>query len=367
MKKTAIYPYDISNLHLLLYKEHLKFKSDDVFICITPRGWGYEQEDAGYKVGLHTGISVNSDFEKSIQDIDILLVADSILPIQNNDIVSKIEIALHKNIQVIVLRQLDWGLEEQLKKRAKECKNLYICSGNSMELSCDAEKEELSMEEIPAPIILVVGAGERCCKFDVQLELRKALLGNGYTVSQIGSKQYCEFLGFHSFPRFMLNDSKYMESEKIIAFNKYVQLLYRQENPDVIIIGVPGGVFPFDREFHNNFGITNYLVSNAVSPDYVIFNSLYIDMIPKYIRDMEEQIQNRYGYEIDEIFVSNFALDYSTSKSDKELKYITCSTSSIKKKTQGLHTFNIYDDGDKKEFADILINTLQDYSNLAII
>ena len=44
----------------------------------------------------------------------------------------------------------------------------------------DIEMADTGIDEIPAPIVLVLGAGERCCKFDVQLELRKALLEHGY-------------------------------------------------------------------------------------------------------------------------------------------------------------------------------------------
>ena len=45
--------------------------------------------------------------------------------------------------------------------------------------------------EIPVPVILVMGQGERCNKFDIQLGLRKKILNEGYEVSQVGTKDFC--------------------------------------------------------------------------------------------------------------------------------------------------------------------------------
>lgn len=372
MSKIALYPYDISNLHLLQHKNLLNFDApdsgtEDSFVCIAPRGWGYAGEDAGHKVGLDTGIPVRSDYEEAIGDADILLITESIFPISDRDVMKKIRSALDKDTEVILIRAGSAEFEAELNAMEQVNKRLKLYRGNRFDIQKNMESKNLGMEEIPAPIIMVIGAGERCCKFDIQLELRGTLLENGYTVSQIGSKQYSELFGFHSFPQFMLDNSKYQESQKIIGFNKYMQLLYREENPDVIIIGVPGGVFPFDKEFHNNFGITNFLVSNAVMPDYVIFSSLYIDSLKEYLGEAEHQIANKYGYDIDRIFVSNHALDYAASKSENALTYITCKTASVKSKIKDSGIGTIYDSEYKKEAMEHLIGTLQDYANITVL
>lgn len=55
MRKITIYPYDVSNLHLLLHKAMIDISDDDVIECVSTKGWGYENEDAGYKAGIETG------------------------------------------------------------------------------------------------------------------------------------------------------------------------------------------------------------------------------------------------------------------------------------------------------------------------
>lgn len=277
MRRIVLYPYDVSSLHILLHRSMMDISDDDIIECISPRGWGYENEDAGHKVGIKTGVLIKSDFNSLVNDIDVLIITESILPLRDTDITEKIENVLANGNRVIVLRKIENSLEKQLAEEAHMNCNLEVYAGNQIKLYTDIEMMDTRIEEIPAPIILVLGAGERCCKFDVQLTLREELLEYGYVLTQIGSKNYCESFGFHSFPDFILDHSEYTEREKIVGFNKYIKMLYMKEKPDVIIIGVPGGVFAFDDYFDNNFGITNFYVSNAITPDYVIFNSLYVD------------------------------------------------------------------------------------------
>ncbi len=367
MRKIALYPYDVTNLHLLLHRAMLDISSDDIIECISPRGWGYENEDAGNKVGIDTGVLVKSDFNSLIKDIDELIIVDSILSLPDTDIVEKIENVLAGGKRVVVFRKMDIDSENQLVEKSRINRNLEVYKGNKIDLYTDIEIVDTSIEEIPASIVLVLGAGERCCKFDVQLELREALLGNGYVLTQIGSKNYCESFGFHSFPDFMLDHSEYTEREKIVGFNKYIKMLYMQERPDVIIIGVPGGVFAFDEYFNNNFGITNFYVSNSIAPDYVIFNSLYVDALPEYLETMKKRLNDRYGYETDQVFIGNYALNYAVSKSDHVLTYLTCKTSSLLERTNGLDIYNIYDCSSKKNSVQKLIDTLQEYANISVI
>ena len=202
---------------------------------------------------------------------------------------------------------------------------------------------------------------------DVQMDLRDKLIESGYKLTQIGSKNYCEFLGFHSFPMFMLDHNDYSERERIIGFNKYIRMLYMLENPDLIIIGVPGGVFPFDSYFDNNFGITNFFVSNAILPDYVIFNAIYVDDISEYLETVKSRVECRFNYEINQMFVSNYAFNYSVSLADKSLTYITCKTPDLLKRISGIDASNIYDSKQKECYVKKIIDTLHEYADVSVL
>lgn len=367
MKKIALYPYDVSNIHLLLHKEMIDASDEDVIVCISPRGWGYEDEDAGYKIGIDTGFWVKSDFDGLCKDIDILIVTESILPLDNTDVTEKIDKVLSDGKRVIILRKMDAHFEKQMIEKSRSIKQLDVYSGNNIKLYSDIKIDEFCIDDIPVPIILVVGSGERCCKFDVQMDLRDKLIESGYKLTQIGSKNYCEFLGFHSFPMFMLDHNDYSERERIIGFNKYIRMLYMLENPDLIIIGVPGGVFPFDSYFDNNFGITNFFVSNAILPDYVIFNAIYVDDISEYLETVKSRVECRFNYEINQMFVSNYAFNYSVSLADKSLTYITCKTPDLLKRISGIDASNIYDSKQKECYVKKIIDTLHEYADVSVL
>ncbi len=134
-----------------------------------------------------------------------------------------------------------------------------------------------------------------------------------------------------------------------------------------LVIGVPGGAFSFDEYFDNNFGITNFYVSNAIIPDYVIYNSLYVDTLPEFLETMKKNLNNRYGYETDQIFISNYALNYPASKSEQVLTYLTCKTSDLLARVNGLDIYNIYDCNSKKNSINKLISTLQEYAGISVI
>lgn len=369
MKRIVLYPYDVTDIHVLQHMDMTVYlnKEDLRLFCVAPRGWGYEGEDAGAKIGIATKICVESDYNRLIKNADTLIITESFLPISETEIIHKIEDALLNGIEVIVLRKLSLSVHKLLFEKAHDNLNLKLYVGNKIRLNDDIDINDKTIEKVPAPIILVIGAGERCCKFDVQLELRRELRKRNYKITQIGSKNYSEFYGFHSFPDFMLSYGEDSESNKIIGFNKYILQLYKEENPDVIIIGVPGGAFPYDDFFHNEFGILNYYVSHAVMADYIIFNSLYVDNLQEYLNDVINQLYNKYDYEVDQIYVSNFALNYPVSKSDKELSYITCNTQFVIEKTTGTSTFTIFDKKSKEKSLNKLVSTLQEYAYISVL
>ena len=78
----------------------------------------------------------------------------------------------------------------------------------------------------------------------------------------IGSKNFSKIFDCYQFPTFMFRNIS--EREKILAFQGYIRNIEKDEEPDIIIIGVPGGMMPFNEKFPGNFGITLYEVMLAV-------------------------------------------------------------------------------------------------------
>ena len=106
-------------------------------------------------------------------------------------------------------------------------------------------------------------------KLGVQLALREELIEKGYKVSSISSRLDSELYGLHPIPSFMF-DRMNSETEKIQKYNHYVKQIELIEHPDIIIIGIPGGILPYDEIDHNEYGILAYEISYAVPCDAAI-------------------------------------------------------------------------------------------------
>ena len=101
MKRVVLYPYDVSDIHVLQHMDMaVQLNKEDLrLFCVTPRGWGYEGENAGAKLGITTKICVESDYNGLIKNAEILIITESFLPISETEIIHKIEDALLKGIE----------------------------------------------------------------------------------------------------------------------------------------------------------------------------------------------------------------------------------------------------------------------------
>jgi peptide maturation system protein (TIGR04066 family) len=219
--------------------------------------------------------------------------------------------------------------------------------------------------DIDAPVIFVLGTGERTNKFEIQLALREGIAGMGYKISQVGTRAYCGLLGFHSFPRFMYSNT-ISETNKVVLFNHFIKKLEKDEGPDVIIIGVPGGVMPFNNRLPNRFGILAYEVSQAVTPDTAAFSCYYADYYPDYFSKMAEALKYRLGCKVDCYNMSNIMFDWTDSKNLNRPIYSSVNSSFVNQKIRNYQrlatpVFNVSSSDGAAGMAEYLISRLAEY------
>lgn len=213
-------------------------------------------------------------------------------------------------------------------------------------------------QTIDVPVVFVAGITHYTEKFHVQLALRKRLLDYGYKVSQIGSKQYSGLFGFHSFPSFMVEPMD--NTERILLFRKYVKYIEQKEQPDIVVIGIPGGIMAVNKKHHFDYGMTAYMISQAVEPDYVIMSMLYGK---NYTEDQLEEINQtcryKFNFEINSFHLSNALLDPASLKNE-QLIFIKMGSKKYLNRIEGLYDFLNPTDMDKA-FAD-MITKLSSYN-----
>jgi peptide maturation system protein (TIGR04066 family) len=337
-EKLAVYPYDLEFTPVLRHSDMLK--DYDIVKLISPKGWGLSGLDCGtLDGGAELGMIIEEDFDEAIKMCQSVLFLYSFNEKYSHDkefirnmVTEKIYKAIEAGKNIVCDVKLGMDTINTIKE---------LCSVKGVRfnnISAIGDPDNSNLIKIPGehrvsietPVVFVMGLSDQTNKFEIQLALREALIQKGYKVSQIGTRNICELLGFHAFPHFMFGNS-YEESEKIVLFSHYVKNLEMTEKPDVIIIGVPGGIMPFNNIVTNKFGITAFEVSNAVLPDYVIFSILYEEFDEKYFQMLDETMSYKFGFEIDCFNLSNVKFDWAASEMDKDVSFITLNSGFIDK------------------------------------
>ena len=371
-ERLLIYPYNVQFSPILRHKSLLK--GYEISCLVSPNGWGFTGKDAGIvDRGPKIGMTVSSDFEKSLDSCDTVMFIDSYFPIDfENSMFSKIKMAIKSKKNVICLLQLESKIIEEL-----ECicnyERVYFKHYDGVQnvLADKTSIENESIEEINTPIIFVIGMAERTNKFEIQLALREKIDRLGYKISQVGTKSYCEMMDFHYFPSFMY-ESNISEVNKVLMFNRFIKRIEETEAPDIIIIGVPGGIMPFNRLFTNKFGILAFEITQAVTPDFVILSLLYEDYKVDAFEVLSNMIKYKLGFDVDLFNITNTQFDWIRAYEEQKLSHISIDSRYINEKIKvysqsKIPVLNVLNEDDSNKMISLSMEKLIEYGNVEIV
>jgi len=264
MKKLLISPFTKDECPLIRYR-HL-INDYEIVAAVPEKGYGLEGKDAcSLDGGETTGFVLCDPYRDELPPYDVILSE------------------INKNILVPLGREI---------LPTKELKN------------------------IPVPVVTVMGWGSNCQKFDIQLGLREAFLKKGYRVSQFGTKNYSGLFGFDHVPIF----ENLPLWKKVYAYNEIFYKKCKDETPDVIIIGVPGGIMPITSYSNEKFGETALAIAFAAKPDLSILSCYFSLPTQEYFDLYRQFMRFRLGAN-DVIFhMSNTNVD--NDKNLKRLSYL---------------------------------------------
>ncbi|ASA25345.1 TIGR04066 family peptide maturation system protein [Paenibacillus donghaensis] len=362
-KKVAIYPFDIESAPLVRYKEYLR--SYDLMGVFSPRGWGINK-DISMVDGGEKGLTIETDLINSVINYDTLIINQPCRTLDFNKNVLPLIISKIQEKKEIIL---NWYENESFIKEL--CERLSVpCSVMSYDRNLFVNHNKLM--DITVPIVFVCGFTEMANKFFTQLTLREYFTKEGYNISQIGTKKYSELFGFKSFPAFMFESIS--DSEKIILFNNYVKQIEIEERPDLIIIGIPGSVIPFNNRYNYHFGSFANIISHSIEADAIIANILYGDYNQK-IFDLKRNIMKyKYGWNVDCFSMSNFYVDLTSTLPDGELQFSKVGSElldgkieSTLKSVNNINIFNSLNDTHKFTMCKMIEDKLLSYGTTRIM
>lgn len=126
----------------------------------------------------------------------------------------------------------------------------------------------------------------------------------GYKVSQVGTKRYSALFGFHVLPQF----PEAPLWKKILLYNRYFKDIVSREDPDVLIVGVPGGIMPIDERHNELFGETAIAISKSLNPDVTILSLYLVKVDSAFLSDIEKYFRYALGVSLDYFHLSSSKL-----------------------------------------------------------
>lgn len=371
MEDIAIYPFDLYSVPLIRHRKLIT--NQNIVEVVSPEGWGLEGKDISvFDGGSSIGVFINTNFEDAINKCDTVLFTRNEAELDfEKHIYPKIDKAINKGKNIINTLPLSREIIDDIINKCAY-NNLKFRDFNIYNKQNDYSNILIENEyifDIKKPVVFVLGLCDSIDKFEVQLTLREYFLKLGYKVSQIGSRDSCEFLGFYSFPKFMYSKN-ISESNKVVLFNHYVKKIEEDEDADIIIIGVPGGVMPFNKKVTNRFGILAYEVCQAVNPDITVVNTYYIDDYT-YFEKISNSLKYKLGIEVSCFNISNKLVDLNEPWKDFKMHFITLDSDfvagGIEKMAVGnCPLFNVSCKKDKNRISEFITNTLNSYASIEV-
>jgi peptide maturation system protein (TIGR04066 family) len=383
--RIAIYPFIEE---CMIFSDFKDILSEEYVLseAASPRSWGYFERDIETIDGIE---KIKKSPKEFCKENDILIIPDiSLEPIAEKGIIKEIVNYIPSVKKVFCCAEFtdehfsevenvckDAGIEFINTKDHSQAKNDILKYGYTNKKYAFINTNEFfrsfkEVAECDVPVVAVSGEWESTDKFPIQLKLLRSLRKNGYKVSMIGSSVYSCFFGVETIPDFMFC-GEIGEFEKPHLFSRYVKGIAYSQQPDIMIIGVPGAAQPYNSYETNRFGVLPYLIFQGIVPDYYIFTTIYRENSNELMHDLSNMCKYRYGIKPDTMHISNLLLENNTTyeisvdesfvNRDKVDNVINSEYADA-----GCHIMNVMGTGNDDIIVENLINKLS-YDSTAVV
>ena len=326
MKKAILYPFLASNLPIMKY-HHFFNNSYEIKAAVSPAGTGVCGKDISVIDNREfLGITVEKDLLTCLHHAEAMFIpwGNETEYDRYKDIVEYIKAAIRLRKDIICNIKLKTNDEKEIIKNCRR-NNVAFINPYKME-NCSWNSHTVTkMHVIPIPVIFVSGIVTEANNFEIVLSLMKNFIKHGFKATVFGMRPEYNFYGFHY--NFLLTDfasgkKTGMDISMVITLlNHQLYRIALDENPDVIVIEVPGGMLETPL-FPNDCGVLAYMLTRAVQPDFVIGTFLgSAEIISESMDLLNREISMRYGFQLDCAHYSNKSLHLATSLQKHKMEF----------------------------------------------
>ena len=307
LKRVGIFPVDQESI--TLFENIHECRYGEIMHIASIKAWGL----CGKKIQRCDGseIIIAEGIANIIKECEVLILLESWHDASPEYIKSVVKTAKQKSITIVSINNIRNSLEID-----QHYENVVVAKKLKIQKKCD----DLRVRKINIPVICVLGLTQNSGKLKMELELQKCLKQKGYKVAAIvsglngliGKDTFC-------FEKKYLN-GKNRNEEIIININAAVKRL--EQDYDIVIVGIPGACLSFNPQYSNDFGITTQLFMCAIEPDYSVLMLPYMRYEEAFISHVKDEVQKRYDITINDIGISEFAIDMDASFEQKKMCFL---------------------------------------------
>lgn len=264
IKKAALFPFNKEIHSLLRFKQLLNF--DIVNVYDLKKSIYLGRMVSEILDGVDSDLIINSIINFDYTNIDTLIVGH-VDSFKNNDEKNSF---IHFLISLIEKGVNIYCFENILK--TSQHKNYFypkISSENAFPY------REGMLYRITTPILGFMGTTSSQGKFTLQLEIRKRLLKDGYSVGEVGTEPSSLLFSMDAVVPMGYNSTVEIIGKELINYINNILFKISNKNVEIILAGAQAGTLCYDTGNLSRFNIDIYSYMLAIDPDFVIlsFNS----------------------------------------------------------------------------------------------
>ena len=322
MKKInlGVYPFEESLIPVLRYKELFgKFR----FCQLIKHNGANLSENEIKEISTYAKECGQIDWEDLNNDsnLDMLLVTGAVEKLEWDVVIGVIEKYCKMGVEVLLMgvRTTKQQIQEICASYNVPCKTSEEIPFASKRIDYKNMEYSLTQQAIETPIVSIAGVVPVAQKYQIQLDLLNNFKKDGYKVTLIGTGCLNELMGSYSADN-VLFCRNLSEVHRIHYFNDFIKEIEKQEEPDLIIIGIDDPLLSLSSRHPFNYGIYASELYSAFTPDVSIIalmNGTYND---EFYDEFGKLCRFKYNFEASAYFVSRY-VPLSASMYREKLSY----------------------------------------------
>ncbi|MDR2569150.1 MAG: TIGR04066 family peptide maturation system protein [Oscillospiraceae bacterium] len=353
-EQVTIYPYNNDYEPFINHKSMIH--SMEIISLVSPKGWGMTGDVINSDDSL---MEVHDNFSVGINSCTtVWFVEDDLIPLPHELLFLNVTEAIEKKKKIIFSRYKDKQLYQEVDRMIPTELKLTPPRYEVYDNLFNPKK----LYSINIPIVIIAGISEKTDKFSIQVKLRNQFMKRGYKVSSVSTRLDSSIIGMHPLPSFMLDNHKSTE-ERILEYNHFIKHLELIEQPEIIIIGIPGGVLPYNNYLYNKFGVMAFEICNSVRCDCAVLCSLFSDYSHDYFDEIAEGLFNK--YEMDILYhhiAARMRDNLHDSINEYEFNYLSLDENYVKEKIKACGIMNAYNMLDVNDASKVVENIIEKFS-----